>query len=93
MQGFPAALSSLSGQQETAYLPDVRAFGFGGPRDDARHSQTGFAGVHEVCGVHLPSQRLDVLQDGDLDLNTRRSDIYWGRGGGGLFSLKGHDGF
>lgn len=65
----------MSGQQEVAYLPNIRAFGFGCPRDDARHSQTGFAGVYEVRRVHLPSQRLDVLQDGDLNLKRRRPDI------------------
>lgn len=56
-----------------AYLPDVRAFGLGGPRDDARHGQARLTGVHEICGVHLSSQRLDVLQDGHLDLARQQS--------------------
>lgn len=79
MQDFSAhvsgALAALSCSR-MAYLPNIRTFGFGGPCDDARHSQARFTGVHEVCGVHLSSQRLNVLQNGDLDLQRRgRSDI------------------
>lgn len=55
-----------------AYLPDVRTFGFSGPRDDARYGQTRLAGVNEICGVHLSSQRLDVLQNGHFNLNTQQ---------------------
>lgn len=87
MQEFPACLQyliSLMSRQgkisTTAYLPNVRTFGFGGPRDDPRHSQTRFAGVYEVRGVHLPSQRLDVLQNGDLDLQRHELVMIWTNG-------------
>lgn len=55
-----------------SYLSDIGAFGFSGPRDDARHGKTRLAGVDEVGRVHLASQRLDVAQDGHLHLQVGR---------------------
>lgn len=70
---FDTRPPDLTNRPIGAYLPDVRTFGLGGPCDDARHGQTRLAGVHEVCGVHLSSQRLDVLQNGHLDLEGQQS--------------------
>lgn len=60
-----------------AYLPDIRTFGLSGPGDDARYSQACLTGVHKVRRVHLPSQGLDVLQNGHLNLKEP-TDI-WSR--------------
>lgn len=56
-----------------AYLPDIRTFGFSGPGDDARYCQASLTGVHKVCGVHLPSQTLDVLQNRYLHLRRQHT--------------------
>lgn len=55
-----------------AYLPDIRTFGFSGPGDDARYGQARFAGVDKVRRVHLPSQGVDVLQNGHLNLKRQQ---------------------
>ena len=55
---------------ELSYLPDIWAFGFSRPGDDARHRQARLAGVDKVRRVHLSTQGLDVLQNGHFYLKS-----------------------
>lgn len=62
------AAFSVSGLR---HLSDVGALGLGGPGDDAGHGQPGLTGVDKVRTFHLQRQRLDVFQDGHLDLEKQ----------------------
>lgn len=54
------------------YLADIGALRLGGPGDDAGDGEARLAGVDKVGRVHLPSQGLDVAQDGHLHLQVGR---------------------
>lgn len=53
------------------YLPDIGAFGFRGPGDDTGDSQSRLTSVPKIRRIHLPGQRLDILQNGHLDLKEK----------------------